>query len=370
MPPTMTTQSVGRPAAASRGGGTGGRAGRGGGRTRGRSGDHGDDKMDGQAVQVGDQGRGQGNDMNQNGDAVNDNIWGDVSRGCTYKVFLACNPKEYDGKRGVIVYTCWIEKIESIQDMSGCRDSQKVKYTVGSFIGKALTWWNFQIDTRSREAVVGMSWEDFKTLTRGILPELVPHLVTPKGNRIERYVYGRAPQIQGMVAATEPKTIQKAVQIAGTLTDEALWNGSIKKNPKKRGNEGEPRKDKNMRDDNKRTRIGNIFATVANPVMEGYTGKDYPKNHKKSVKIGQYRTQDWKSTSKAESTGIDNTKTRRLQPRRNTKNDRVPSASKSSCIKNKDVEVEEHHRNLLLYKNKKHVSSECVGHKVYQVKLI
>ncbi|GJR38020.1 hypothetical protein Tco_1213704 [Tanacetum coccineum] len=60
------------------------------------------------------------------------------------------------------------------------------------------------------------------------------------------------------------------------------------------------------------------------------------------------------------STGVDNTaKTRRPQPRSNTKNDRVPSASKSSCNKNKEVEVEEHHRNLLLSKNKKHMSSAC-----------
>ncbi|GJR76589.1 hypothetical protein Tco_0088954 [Tanacetum coccineum] len=44
-------------------------------------------------------------------------------------------------------------------------------------------------------------------------------------------------------------------------------------------------------------------------------------------------------------------KTRRPQPRSNIKNDRVPSASKSLCIKYKDVEVEEHHRNLLLSKN-------------------
>ncbi|GJX98197.1 retrovirus-related pol polyprotein from transposon TNT 1-94 [Tanacetum coccineum] len=35
------------------------------------------------------------------------------------------------------------------------------------------------------------------------------------------------------------------------------------------------------------------------------------------------------------------------------------SASKSSRIKNKEVKVEEHHRNLLLSKNKKHMSSEC-----------
>ncbi|GJR32957.1 retrovirus-related pol polyprotein from transposon TNT 1-94 [Tanacetum coccineum] len=57
---------------------------------------------------------------------------------------------------------------------------------------------------------------------------------------------------------------------------------------------------------------------------------------------------------------VDNTaKTRRPQPRSNTKNDMVPSASKNSCIKNKEVEVEEHHRNLLPSKNKKHMSSEC-----------
>nr|GEU98414.1 hypothetical protein [Tanacetum cinerariifolium] len=41
------------------------------------------------------------------------------------------------------------------------------------------------------------------------------------------------------------------------------------------------------------------------------------------------------------STGIDNTKTRRPQPRSNTKNDRVSSASTSSCNKNKRVKVEE-----------------------------
>ncbi|GKC35391.1 retrovirus-related pol polyprotein from transposon TNT 1-94, partial [Tanacetum coccineum] len=52
-------------------------------------------------------------------------------------------------------------------------------------------------------------------------------------------------------------------------------------------------------------------------------------------------------------------KTRRPQPRSNTKNDRVPSASKSSCSKNKEVEVEEHPKNLLLSKNKKHMSFEC-----------
>ncbi|GJZ49604.1 putative reverse transcriptase domain-containing protein [Tanacetum coccineum] len=164
MPPTMTTRSASRPAAASRGGGMG-RASRSGGRTKGRSGDQGDGRIDGQGgqvggqgsevnygvnvfpdfstiiaqqlqnllptivAQVGDQGRGQGNGRNQNGDAVNDNI---------------------------------PEVMPSL-------------------------WWNSKIHTQGREDPVGM------------------------------------------VAATEPKTIQKAVQIAGTLTGEALRNGTIKR---------------------------------------------------------------------------------------------------------------------------------------------
>ncbi|GJY01961.1 reverse transcriptase domain-containing protein [Tanacetum coccineum] len=156
-----------------------------------------------------------------------------------------------------------------------------VKYTGGSFVGKDLTWWNSQIHTPSREASVGMSWEDFKNLTREefclvnemqkLETELVPHLVTPENKRIERYIYGLAPQICGMVAATEPETIQKAVQKAGTLTDEAIRNGSLKKNTEKRGTGEEPSRDRNVKDDNKRSRTGNAFATTANLVRREYT---------------------------------------------------------------------------------------------------
>nr|GEZ06931.1 hypothetical protein [Tanacetum cinerariifolium] len=64
------------------------------------------------------------------------------------------------------------------------------------------------------------------------------------------------------------------------------------------------------------------------------------------------------------SIGLDNTKTRRPQPRSNTKHDRVPSASKSSQSKNKAAEIEEHHRNLLLSKNNKHISSVCNNSKI------
>ncbi|GJS13905.1 hypothetical protein Tco_0408377 [Tanacetum coccineum] len=66
------------------------------------------------------------------------------------------------------------------------------------------------------------------------------------------------------------------------------------------------------------------------------------------------------NTNGLSSTEVESTaKTRRPQPRSITKNDRVPSASKSSCLKNTKVEVEKHHRNLLFSNNQKHMSSEC-----------
>nr|GEW23155.1 hypothetical protein [Tanacetum cinerariifolium] len=92
------------------------------------------------------------------------------------------------------------------QDMSGCSIDQKVKYTAGSFVGKALTWWNSQIRMLSQDFIVHE------------LARLVPHLVTLESRKIERYAYDLALQIREMAAATEPKTIQKAVQISGALT--------------------------------------------------------------------------------------------------------------------------------------------------------
>ncbi|GKF59652.1 reverse transcriptase domain-containing protein, partial [Tanacetum coccineum] len=192
--------------------------------------------------------------------------------GCSYKEFMACNPKEYDGKTGAIVYTYWIEKMES---------------------------------TRGREFIVGITWEDFKTLAReefclnnemqkletefwchamvGVghamytdlfheLARLVPHLVTHENKRIERYIYGLAPPIRVMVAATEPTTIQSAILKAGMQTDGEIRNGALKKISKKRRNNRDPIRDGNVRDDNKRSRTGRAFATTTNPVRKEYTG--------------------------------------------------------------------------------------------------
>ncbi|GJV78988.1 putative reverse transcriptase domain-containing protein [Tanacetum coccineum] len=302
MPPRMRTRSVGRHAAESLGGGMGERVGRGGRGRRPREGN--DERVDNLNGQRNDQGMGanggvkgangnnllpamiaqvsnQGNVGNQNGNVVNENVQENVRNvlvngnrvGCSYKEFLACNPKEYDGKGGVVVLTCWIEKMESVHDMSGCSVDQKVKYTAGSFVGKDLTWWNSQIRNLRREVAISMSWNDFKFM---MIQEFCP---SHEMQKLESELWNHAMVGAGHVAYTDrfhelARLVSHLVnpKNSGALTDEAVRNGSIKK-VKKRGNVGEPSKDRSGRDDNKRIRTMNAFATTVNPVRREIMGQ-------------------------------------------------------------------------------------------------
>nr|GEY06886.1 hypothetical protein [Tanacetum cinerariifolium] len=183
MPPRMTTQSAGWPVVASRGGETGGRAGRGGGRTE---------------AQVGDQGKGQRNGRNQNGDAANDLIQGDVG-----------NVIENNDRRGC---TC-----HSLYTLDG-------------------------------EDGVSMSWEDFKTLTR---EEFCP---SNKIQKLETKLWNHA-----MVEAGHAAHTNRFHELARLVPHLVTPEGKRIK-----------------RDDNKRTRTGNVFATTVNHVRRENTGS-WPK---------------------------------------------------------------------------------------------
>ncbi|GJW49261.1 reverse transcriptase domain-containing protein [Tanacetum coccineum] len=297
MPPRMRTRSAGWPAAESLGGGTGERVSKGGRGRRPREGN--DERVDELNGRGNDQGRG----ANRGVEGSNGNVGGANGGAPDFPTIIAqqlrnllpvmlaqvshqghvgnqnaCNRKEYDGKGGVVALTRWIKKMEFVHDMSGCSIDQKVKYTAGLFMSKALTWWNSQIRMLSREVAVSMSWNDFKYMMiqefclshemQKLESELWNHAMVGAGHAVytDRFheLARLVPHLE-MVAATEPKTMQKDVQILGALTDEAVRNGTIKK-VKKRGNVGEPSKDRNGRDDNKRTGTVNAFATTVNPV--------------------------------------------------------------------------------------------------------
>ncbi|GJT33121.1 hypothetical protein Tco_0923540 [Tanacetum coccineum] len=95
---------------------------------------------------------------------ANGNGNGGGNNGCTYKGFVACGPRDFDGTGGAVALTRWIEKMEFVIDNNGCLANQRVKYAAISFIGKALTWWNTQVQARGRDAANAIVWNDFKAL--------------------------------------------------------------------------------------------------------------------------------------------------------------------------------------------------------------
>ncbi|GJY63550.1 reverse transcriptase domain-containing protein [Tanacetum coccineum] len=225
----------------------------------------------------------------------------DGNNGCSFKTFQSCNPKEYDGKGGAIALTRWIKKMENVIDNSGCAENQKVRYATSSLVNKALTWWNTQCQARGRVAAMAMSWNDFKALmveefcpsnemeklenefwnhkmvganhaayTRKFheVAKLVPHLVTPESSRIKRYIAGLAPEIRGMLRATQPTTIQNAILRAGILTDEAVSCGTLTKGSDKRKGVEEPSKTGGSWKDNKKAKTGTGFVATAPPRNE------------------------------------------------------------------------------------------------------
>ncbi|GKC55722.1 putative reverse transcriptase domain-containing protein [Tanacetum coccineum] len=204
---------------------------------------------------------------------------------CSYKTFIACNPKEFDGKSGA-----------------------RVRYAASCFVNKALTWWNTQVQARGRKVAIGMSWNDFRALlveefcpsnemeklenrfwNNTIvganhvaytdrfheLAKLVPHLVTPESSRNKRYINGLVPQIHGMLRATPPSTIQSAILKAGILTDEAVHCGTLTKGNDKRKEMEESSKKGSTWKDNKKPKTGQGFVATVPPRNDNVS--TYPK---------------------------------------------------------------------------------------------
>ncbi|KAI3685709.1 hypothetical protein L6452_34966 [Arctium lappa] len=179
---------------------------------------------------------------------------------CTYKTFRACNPKDFYGTEGAVGLLSWIESMESVLHISKCIERNKVEFAACLLQGRALTWWNTLVQTRGREAANSLTWDEFKKLLKEEycskseiqkleaelwnhemvgndidtytarfheLAKLVPHLVTPEESRIDKYIWGLAPEIRGDVTSSKPTTLQEAVSIATRLTNNAIRSGNF-----------------------------------------------------------------------------------------------------------------------------------------------
>ncbi|XP_076939789.1 uncharacterized protein LOC143608717 [Bidens hawaiensis] len=151
--------------------------------------------------------------------------------------------------------------MESVMKISDCNLLERIKYGTCSFRDEELEWWNSIIQNLGEDAAYRLTWEELKemllkeycprnelqkieydfwqlkmegadiggyTSRFNALARLVPRLVTPEYARIERYIWGLAPEIRGMVTSSKPATIHSARELEKSLTDDAVRMGTLK----------------------------------------------------------------------------------------------------------------------------------------------
>ncbi|KAI3819628.1 hypothetical protein L1987_13469 [Smallanthus sonchifolius] len=232
------------------------------------------------------------------------------NRKCSYKAFLSCKPRNFNGTEGAVGLMRSIEKMESVIDISECTADCMVKYSTCSLTDKALTWWNSQIKTLGRQTAYELSWEDLKAMMieeycpRNELQKiesemwnlqmtgddvagytdrfnelaiLVPHMVTPEYKKVERYLWGLTPQIRSLVTSSNPMDAKSAITLAFKLRDNAVRDGLFEKKETEEGRSGEKRKwfgkPSNQNRNQSYKRPETMKAFVANTVEQnGYLG--------------------------------------------------------------------------------------------------
>nr|GEZ53492.1 hypothetical protein [Tanacetum cinerariifolium] len=119
------------------------------------------------------------------------------------------------------------------------------------------------------------------------LARLVPHMVTPESQRINRYIRGLAPEIKAHITLSQPATIQGAVSMANRLTTDGIKDGIFKKK-ENAGNKKRPN-DRNRnrgRDDrNKRQKTGSNFALTTLDQGQGVINTGYEIKIASGVKV-------------------------------------------------------------------------------------
>ncbi|KAJ0909121.1 putative retrotransposon gag domain-containing protein [Helianthus annuus] len=149
----------------------------------------------------------------------------------------------------------WLEKTEAVIAISKCAEEDQVMYASNLFKEGVLEWWNTILQAKGRRIAYAMSWEEFKNLVeRKFCPEyekdqmankfpshhmtgvdcrgytstffeyarVVPTLASPEPVLISRYIWGLISEIRNIVKAARPRTIDDAVELANTLTDELV----------------------------------------------------------------------------------------------------------------------------------------------------
>ncbi|GJZ56030.1 hypothetical protein Tco_0611223 [Tanacetum coccineum] len=160
-----------------------------------------------------------------------------TARPCYYADFVECQPLNFKGTEGVVSLTRWIEKMESVFNISGCAIENQVKFVTCTLLGAALTWWNGQIRTLGPEAYA-MTWEVLmKKITDKYCPQCeIKKLKIELWNlkKVDKYISGLPDNIYGNVKFARPKTLDETIELANDLMDQKLRTYAERQSDNKR----------------------------------------------------------------------------------------------------------------------------------------
>ncbi|GJS92915.1 putative reverse transcriptase domain-containing protein [Tanacetum coccineum] len=160
-----------------------------------------------------------------------------TARPCFYADFMKCQPLNFKGTEGVVGLTRWIEKMESVFNISGCAIENQVKFATCTLLGAALTWWNGQIRTLGPEAYA-MTWEVLKKkMTDKYCPQgeiRNRDFVANETEKVDKYISGLPDNIYGNVKSARPKTLDETIELANDLMDQKLRTYAERQSDNKR----------------------------------------------------------------------------------------------------------------------------------------
>nr|GEV70484.1 reverse transcriptase domain-containing protein [Tanacetum cinerariifolium] len=87
-----------------------------------------------------------------------------VTRKCSYKEFMSCQPFNFKGSEGVVSLIRWFKRTELVFSFSNCNEDCKVKFATGTLTEEALYWWNSFAQPIGIKEDYKLSWVEFKKL--------------------------------------------------------------------------------------------------------------------------------------------------------------------------------------------------------------
>nr|GEV62415.1 hypothetical protein [Tanacetum cinerariifolium] len=109
--------------------------------------------------------------------------------GCTYVTFTKCDPLPFNETKGAVGLCQWFERLESVFQISECKDKDKVKFAMATLRGRALTWWN------ERTKAMGMDIDGFTNRFHE-LALLCLRMMEPEAVKVEQYLRGLTKSIR------------------------------------------------------------------------------------------------------------------------------------------------------------------------------